>query len=687
MGPEKGSRIAQLVSEKKILEELLSSREQILQSVVNSLTVGVVVADNEGRLILFNPSAEEILGIGLTETQPEDWVAKYGLFLSDKVTPFATEDLPLVRSLNGDTVHDVEMFIRNPNRPGGVLITVSASPLTDKMGKIQGGVAVFYDITEQKRMEEALRKSERSYADLFLGAADPIVILDRSGRIRGVNPAVERTSGYRPADLMGKHFIQAKVIAPSSLPKAVQEFTRVIAGQDARPFELEIISKKGGILFFEAHARRIHKDEKVDTIQVIFRDMTERKKSERKLAVQHAVSRVLSEGLEMNEVTLQIMQSIGETLGLDFGAIWKVDPQDGGMKCFQVWQRDAFFSSFEENAQKTSFRLGQGFPGLVWERRKTVWIADLSKETLSLNEALPASIRSGFALPVCVGGKVVGVMEFFGKHLEQPDKGMLQMLDAIGSQIGQFMERKKAEQALMLNHLELAKAQTEREQLEIFAYVASHDLKEPLQKILAYSDFIKSEIAGNLLPTTTLQSYLDKLEKAAMRMSGLTGDLMKYMKASAKTGLTDWVALAAVLDQVLKEMDDEIRAHDAKIECGPLPILKADVRQMHQLFQNLLSNSLKFRHPDRPLRVVISSREAESGYVEIMLQDNGIGFNDKFREQIFKPFEKLHAVGQYGGSGIGLAICRKIVERHRGTIQAQSREGQGTSFLLKLPLA
>lgn len=722
MSQEKNPKIAQLVSEKRILEELLSVREQtvqeqsqklsqilgelhsraselessqeelarqtqILQSVLNSIAVGVVVADSDGKFLLFNPAAEEMLGIGMTETSPDEWTSRYGLYLSDKITPYSKEELPLFRSLRGETVHDVHIFARNRKKPHGVLISVSASPFMDRSGKIQGGVAVFYDITESKRMEQLLRKSERGYADLFLGAADPIVILDRGGRIQGVNPAVEKTAGYLPADLVGKHFIQAKVISPSSLPKVIQEFTRVVLGHETSPFEIEVVSRAGGILFFEAHARTIRKGEEVDTVQVIFRDMTERKKSERKLAVQHAVTRVLSETLEMTEVTYRAMEAIGETLGLDFGAIWKADVQSQTMRCFQVWQRDAFFPTFEDHSRKAVYRPGQGLPGVIWERAEAVWISDLSQDPNYpfLAESLPPSIRSGFGFPICVGGRVVGVIEFFGRHLENPDKNMLQMLETIGSQIGQFMERKKTEQALMLKHVELAKSQAEREQLEIFAYVASHDLQEPLQKILAYAEFLRAEISDGM--TAKTQEYLEKLERSAMRMSGLTGDLMKYMKASSKSGIADWVSLTAVLSQVLKEMDDEIRTCGAKVECGPLPILKADVRQMHQLFQNLVSNALKFRKTDRPLHLVISSRDSDAGYVEVLVQDNGIGFDEKYREQIFRPFEKLHGADQYAGSGIGLAICRKIVERHRGTIQVQSREGHGSIFFLKLPVA
>lgn len=723
MSQPKGSNLAQLVSEKKILEELLSVREQtvqeqsqklsqilgelharaselessqeelsrqtqILQSILNSLTVGVVVANSKGQFILFNPTAEEMLGVGTTETLPDEWTLRYGLYLPDKVTPFAKEELPLFRSLNGgEIVHDVQMFIRNPKKPNGLLISVSSSPLMDRDGNIQGGVAVFYDITENKRMEELLRRSARGYAELFLGAADPIVVLDKFGCIQASNPAVEKIAGYAQSDLIGRHFIQTKIITPAFLPKAIQEFAKIILGHESFPFELEVISKTGTALFLEAHARRVHKGDEFDNIQVIFRDMTERKKSECKLKIQHAVTRVLSETLDMDEAIYRVMETVGKTLRWDTGAIWKIDAQTKEMKCFQVWRQDMLLSKFDETSRKSIFELGEGLPGMIWQRGESVCISDLSKEkdTLRLRESFPPSARSGFGFPIRVNGQIIGVMEFFSENMEKSDQNLLQMLDTIGGQIGQFMETKKTEQALMLKQVELAKAQAEREQLEIFAYVASHDLQEPLQKILAYTEFMKAEMPEDISPK--IREYLEKLQKNSLRMSTLTSDLLKYMKASSKSGMTDWVALTAILSQVLNEMDDEIRTVGAKIECGPLPILKADARQMHQLFQNLISNAIKFRKIDRPLHVIISSRDSDQGYVEVVVQDNGIGFDEKYSEQIFKAFEKLHGADEYAGSGIGLAICRKIAERHRGSIQVQSREGYGSIFVLKVPVA
>lgn len=681
------SALQQRAKDIEISQEALAHQTRLLQLIINSIGAGVIVANPQGKFLLFNPAAADIIGIGMTETLPPAWTERYGCFCPDKVTPYPAAELPLYRALKGETVRDAEMFICNQEKPQGIHIMINAAPLYGGDGAIQGGVIVFHDITALKNTAEALRRSERRFAELFLSAADPIVILSKEGKVCSMNPAAEKISGYPQTELYGRAFTEIGIIAPASIHVAVQEFMKVAAGQPAGPYELEMISKGGEIYLFEAHSTLIQNTGGADSIQVILRDTTARKRSEKRAAVQYAVSRVLSGLSRPGDALSLVLETVGESLGWELGAVWELDSSNHYLKCSKQWKRSGFFApEFEKITEESLFSQGFGLPGRVWKDNRSYWIEDLSCDINfpRLKAAVMAGLRAGFCFPVRSGGEVTGAVEFFSQSRQKFDSGILEMFEAIGNQIGQFLERRKTEAALIEKQVELVKAQAEREQLELLAFVASHDLQQPLQKILSYADLIRTD--PELKITAQSEKYLAKLEESARRMGGLVADLLKFMKASSKESMLERVNLNSVLQEVLKDFDDEIRKSRAKIEVCPLPVLKADRRQMQQLFQNLFSNALKFRKKNEPLSVVVSSRDLENGRIEIVFQDNGVGFNEEYKERLFKPFERLHDWNEYAGSGVGLAICKKIAERHQGTIQVQSAEGRGTAFFIRLPL-
>ena len=222
-------------------------------------------------------------------------------------------------------------------------------------------------------------------------------------------------------------------------------------------------------------------------------------------------------------------------------------------------------------------------------------------------------------------------------------------------------------------------------ELRNFAATASHDLQEPLRKVTAFSDRLRKDCSEELGEKG--QDYLDRMERAVHRMQGLITDLLQYSRVSIKgTASYHKVRLNEVVEGVLTMLETLLEQTQGKVEVDPLPELEADRMQMHQLFQNLISNALKFHKPGEPPQVTIRHRPLAAGVHEIRVQDNGIGFEPDHLERIFEPFERLHGRSEYEGSGMGLSICRKIVERHGGTLTAESRPGHGSTFILTLPL-
>lgn len=235
------------------------------------------------------------------------------------------------------------------------------------------------------------------------------------------------------------------------------------------------------------------------------------------------------------------------------------------------------------------------------------------------------------------------------------------------------------------------------ENLEEFAYAASHDLKEPTRKIHFFAERLKDSLGEKLTPGE--KSYFERMESATLRMNTLIDDLLSYSQVSQKVTLEETVDLNELMGQVLTDLDLEIEQKGATINILNLFTIKGHRRQLQQAFQNLISNSLKYSKPDVPpvisiefakvkgvdLGLQFAADEQNKDYYKLIINDNGIGFDQADAERIFNIFTRLHGMTEYKGTGVGLSIVRKVIENHCGYIWAESREGQGARFIMLLP--
>jgi PAS domain S-box-containing protein len=225
--------------------------------------------------------------------------------------------------------------------------------------------------------------------------------------------------------------------------------------------------------------------------------------------------------------------------------------------------------------------------------------------------------------------------------------------------------------------------------LEEFAYIASHDLQEPLRKVQAFGDRLVSRY--NHVLDETGQDYLRRMQEAAERMRNLITDLLTYSRLSSSGKSFASIDLGEIIREVMVDFETRLEKTQGQVIVGTLTCVEADALQMRQLFQNLISNSLKYSHPDMPPVVEITGEHisfvpgAEPSY-RIIVKDNGIGFDNKYSERIFELFQRLHSHSEYEGTGIGLAICRKIIDQHSGSIEATGVPGEGATFAIILPL-
>ncbi|MBU1648049.1 MAG: PAS domain S-box protein [Proteobacteria bacterium] len=273
--------------------------------------------------------------------------------------------------------------------------------------------------------------------------------------------------------------------------------------------------------------------------------------------------------------------------------------------------------------------------------------------------------RDGTRLPLDVNAKLI---EVDGRRL-------------VLSVARDIRARKEVEEKLNRFTRELERS---NEELQQFAYVASHDLQEPLRKIMAFGDRLKKH-GGPSLDERSLD-YLERMQNAAGRMRTLIDGLLQFSRITTKGKPFEPIELGEVVREVLSDLEELLIQSNGQVEVAGLPQISGDRLQMRQLFQNLLTNSLKYQPPGEVPTVKVSGTETVDGWAEIRVADNGIGFDEKYLDRIFVPFQRLHARDEYEGTGMGLAICDKIVKRHGGTITARSSVGEGATFIISLPL-
>ena len=364
-----------------------------------------------------------------------------------------------------------------------------------------------------------------------------------------------------------------------------------------------------------------------------------------------------------------------ERLDWACAARWSLDVAQNRLHCIETWSiDDERIRAFLAASSRETFVPGTG--GMIRRVLSTgtsVWVADVTQKPdfMRAPMAREAGLRGAFALPVLMGERVLGAIEFFSREPRHPDRWLLQITVAIGYQIGQLMARREAEE-----HMREA-----YEELEQFAYVASHDLQEPLRMISSYTQLLGRRYGDRL--EGDAREFMDYIVDGAARMKQLIEDLLAYSRVGTRGRQLQDTDSGAALAKALTNLHGAQETSGAAVTHDPMPEVLADPAQLVQLFQNLLGNAMKFRG-DSPPRIHVAAETRDEVSV-FAVSDNGIGIDPQYSDRIFMMFQRLHNKTEYPGTGIGLAICKKIVERHGGRIWVESQPGRGATFGFTLP--
>ncbi len=493
---------------------------------------------------------------------------------------------------------------------------------------------LFNDITKFKENEDTLKTMNIYNRSLIESSVDPLVTINPSGIVTDVNKSTESITGLKREELIGTDFSDYF----TEPEKAREGYKIVFKNGMVRNYPLELKHISGDVTPVLYNAS-VYKDESGEIIGVFAaaRDITERTKTERKLKLAGIYNRSLI------EASIDPLVTIGPN--------GKITDANRSTETITGFTRDEI--------------IGTDFSD---------YFTEPSKANMGYKEVFSKGIVRDYPLEIKhKTGDITPVL--YNASVYKDESGEIIGVFAAARDI---TERKEAEKILKQNLEELSRSNKELEQ---FAYISSHDLQEPLRMIASYLQLLERKYKGKL--DDKADKYINFSVDGATRMQNLIDDILDFSRITTRAKELKPTDLESVYNGVISNLEVSIKETKADIVHDHLPVVMADNTQIAQVFQNLISNAIKFRSEDQP-KINITTKEEEDHWL-FAVQDNGIGIDSKHSDRIFEVFKRLHKKRDYPGTGIGLAITKKIVERHGGYIWVKSEIDKGSIFYFTLP--
>lgn len=577
-------------------------------------------------------------------------------------------------------------------------------------------------------------------------ASDAHFLIDRHRRLRYVNDVAARELGYTREELLEMRTL-AIMADPELAEERLREFIELHELEQVPPFESRLKRKDGTTFPVSVSVNRVTFDRE-PYIYSVARDISDLKlvhqeleEQNRILATINGVNTILAGELELEKLVQTVTDAGTELSAAEFGVFFYNIYDQGGAAYMHYSLSGLSREEFEtfvipsgaeflqsppvedgitriDDISRVVEKAGQ--PPYNWllegglQIRSFLTTPVISRDGMVIGrlffghrdvarfDAQSETLIAGIADQAAIAIENARLFRAASTELQERIRAESQLrelnetlevrvqertaeLEKINQQLkAEVIDRRRAERALERSNRALTQSNRE---LQDFAYAASHDLQEPLRKIGSFADLLMADY-GNLLDDGA-RDYVERMQSAAMRMSRLIQDLLTFSRVQTRGQPFERISLNAVVSEVLEDLQIAINESGGRVEVGDLPTVDADPTQMHQLFQNLISNAIKFRHDNVAPQVSIRSETYEGrdgAECRVEVHDNGIGFEAKYLDRIFSPFQRLHGNNDYPGTGIGLAICRRIVERHHGGITAESKPDRGTTFVVTLPI-
>ena len=423
--------------------DALNSLTQISRVIAETASDGIITIDEASIIIFANRATEKIFGYSPDELTGQSLT----MLMPDYLRQVHRAALTRYLSTGQRHISWEAVELSGLHKNG------SEVPLELSFGELVEDGKHFFtgivrDITDRKRAEEALRQSEEHLRALVENASDIITVLNRDGTRQYVSPSVEQSTGFTPEELVGKDPLE--LVHPDDVAELRKLF---IAGSRQPGFivttEFRIRHKNGSWRFHEATAHNLLDDPAVNGIVVNSRDVTDRKRLEQRLTMQYQTARILAEAQSLDSAGPRLLQAICESLGWDLGQIWVVDPEANVLRWLASWHSPAVsVTEFQEASRGRSFPRGLGLPGRIWADGTAHWLSNLATDSIFTRTdlAVAAGLHSAFAFPIKLGAEISGVMEFFTRDPQTEDPTLLEIMTAIGNHVGQFLERRHAEE-------------------------------------------------------------------------------------------------------------------------------------------------------------------------------------------------------------------------------------------------
>jgi PAS domain S-box-containing protein len=525
--------------------------------------------------------------------------------------------------------------------------------------------------------EEALRTSEERFRTLVDHATDAIFLYDEEDIVIDVNRQASEALGYTREELIGMRTCQ---FDPDLSPEKLQWIKQRLREDGSATFNARHRRKDGSLFPVEVRARTFNRGGRLFAI-ALASDITDRRRREQRLLAQFSVTRTLSEAGSLEEAAPSILRELCEALEWDRGAVWRVDPEAGGLVRVQTWPSDTFARTGSGLVSGTG-GFGKELPWRVWSSGAPAWIPDMALDP-EFQRAEPATkegLGAAFAFPIILRTGVLGVIEFFSREVRNADPELMQMMTSVGSQVGQFIERTRAEDALRHAREKLVQASQMATVAELSASIA-HEINQPLQSVVANGQACRRWLAAT--PPDIDRARLSA--EAIVRDGKATADVIGRIRALFKHTAPAKVELDInkLILQVCTLMADDIYGNVISLKtqlAQDVPMIRADAVQVQQVIVNLVRNAIEALSATekRPKSLAIRSRRDGDNLV-VDVQDEGMGIANL--ETIFEPFTTTKETGM----GMGLAICRSIVEAHGGRIWVVRNEIRGVTFSFSLP--